>query len=222
MNKTLAVTITAAVVLIFGVFFLYPVGMTLAVAFKDTDGSFTLAYILGVFRNPVYLEGLWNSLMMGIFSTLASIAIAFPLALASHRWIFPGKKLLGVLILAPLVLPPFVGAVGIKQILGVSGSLNALLIDLGMMNPAQPADWLGEGRFWGVVIMNALHLYPILYMNIAAALSHLDPAMAPPSSSSGHSQNWACHSSSTTPASPPSRSTTASRTSTPTPCPTPS
>ncbi|MGB0774545.1 MAG: ABC transporter permease, partial [Akkermansiaceae bacterium] len=30
---------------------------------------------------------------------------------------------------------------------------------------------------WGVVIMNALHLYPILYMNIAATLSHLDPAM---------------------------------------------
>jgi iron(III) transport system permease protein len=70
-----------------------------------------------------------------------------------------------------------VGAVGIKQILGVSGALNAFLIDLGLMSAAQPMDWLGEGRLWGVVTMNALHLYPILYMNIAAALSHLDPAM---------------------------------------------
>ncbi|MBT8045266.1 MAG: ABC transporter permease subunit, partial [Verrucomicrobiae bacterium] len=158
-------------------FFLYPVGMTLAVAFQNEQGGFTFDYILGVFSNPVYVEGLWNSLMMGVFSTLVSLIIAFPLALASHRWIFPGKKLLGVLILAPLVLPPFVGAVGIKQILGVSGSLNAMLIDLGLMSATQPTDWLGEGRFWGVVVMNALHLYPILYMNIAATLSHLDPAM---------------------------------------------
>jgi len=177
MNKTAAVFITTIVVLIFGVFFLYPVGMTLAVAFQNEDGGFTMDYILGVFNNPVYVEGLWNSLMMGIFSTLVSLLIAFPLALASHRWVFPGKKLLTLLILAPLVLPPFVGAVGIKQILGASGSLNAFLIDLGMMNPDQPMDWLGDSRFWGVVIMNALHLYPILYMNIAATLSHLDPAM---------------------------------------------
>jgi len=177
MNKALAIAITTVVVLIFGVFFLYPVGMTLAVAFQAEGGGFTLDYILGVFKNPVYVEGLWNALMMGVFSTLFALMIAFPLALASHRWVFPGKKILGVLILAPLVLPPFVGAVGVKQILGVSGSLNALLIDLGIMSARNPMDWLGEGRFWGVVIMNALHLYPILYMNIAATLTHLDPAM---------------------------------------------
>lgn len=177
MNKSVALFITTAIVAIFGVFFLYPVGMTLAVAFIDEDGGFTLDYMLGVFSNPVYREGLWNALIMGVCSTLASLVIAFPLALASHRWIFPGKKILSVFILAPLVLPPFVGAVGIKQILGVSGSLNAFLMDLGLMHASQPMDWLGEGRLWGVVTMNALHLYPILYMNILAALSHLDPAM---------------------------------------------
>ena len=177
MNKSVAIFITTAIVAIFGVFFLYPVGMTLAVAFIDENGGFTLDYMLGVFTNPVYVEGLWNAFVMGVCSTLASLAIAFPLALASHRWIFPGKKILSGLILAPLVLPPFVGAVGIKQILGVSGSLNAFLMDLGLMHASQPMDWLGEGRLWGVVTMNALHLYPILYMNILAALSHLDPAM---------------------------------------------
>lgn len=177
MNKTTAYSITAVIVLIFGVFFIYPVGMTLAVAFKGEDGGFTFDYILGVFNNPIYMEGLWNAFIMGVGSTLLSLLIAFPLALASHRWVFPLKKWLCILILAPLVLPPFVGAVGIKHILGVSGSLNAFLIDFGLMNATQPTDWLGEGRLWGVIIMNALHLYPILYLNIAAALSHLDPAM---------------------------------------------
>jgi len=155
MNKTSAITITSIVVLLFGVFFLYPVAMTLAVAFKNEQGHFTFDYLIGVFSNPVYVEGLWNSLMVGVFSTLLSLIIALPLALASHRWLFPGKKLLCILILAPLVLPPFVGAVGIKHILGVSGSLNAFLIDMGMMNTDKPIDWLREGRFWGVVLMNA-------------------------------------------------------------------
>jgi iron(III) transport system permease protein len=45
------------------------------------------------------------------------------------------------------------------------------------MEASHPYDWLAQGRFSGIVIMNALHLYPILYMNIAASLAHLDPAM---------------------------------------------
>lgn len=177
MKKTSAYSITTVVVLIFGVFFLYPVAMTLAVAFQNEAGGFTLDYVLGVFKNPIYVEGLWNSLMMGVCSTVVSLLLAFPLALASHRWVFPGKKLWTLLILAPLVLPPFVGAVGIKHILGISGSLNTVLVDLGVMSADAPMDWLGESRFWGVVVMNALHLYPVLYLNIAATLSHLDPAM---------------------------------------------
>ena len=177
MDKKVAYAITSVVVILFGIFFLYPVGMTLAVAFQDEDGGFTVDYVLEVFNNPIYMEGLWNSLLMGVFSTLGALVLAFPLALASHRWMFPGKKILSVLILAPLVLPPFVGAVGIKYILGVSGSLNTFLINLGLMNTSQPVDWLGEGRLGGVIIMNALHLYPILYINIVASLSNMDPAM---------------------------------------------
>ena len=38
------------------------------------------------------------------------------------------RPALGVLVLAPMILPPFVGAVGVKQMLGVNGAFNALLI----------------------------------------------------------------------------------------------
>ena len=76
-----------------------------------------------------------------------------------------------------MILPPFVGAVGVKQMLGVNGAFNAALIKAGLMDAAAPFDWLAQGRFAGIVLMIALNLYPILYMNIAAALSNLDPAM---------------------------------------------
>ena len=161
----------------FGVFFIYPAVMVLGEAFYSEEAGFTLAFVGEIFSNPLYLEGLWNAFMLGICSTIASLLLAFPLALVSHRYAFPGKGIMGALVLVPLILPPFVGAVGVKQMLGSQGALNALLIDLGVMSAQAPYDWLGESRLFGIVMMNALHLYPILYMNVAAALSHLDPAM---------------------------------------------
>jgi iron(III) transport system permease protein len=177
MNPRAAVAVTAIVTALFAVFFLYPAFSVIGEAFRLPGGGFTLDFIGDVFRNPIYREGLWNALALGVVSTLATFLIAFPLALLSHRYEFTGRGILGVMILIPLVLPPFVGAIGIKHMLGVEGSLNALLIDIGLMNPLAPMDWLAKGRFWGIVAMNALHLYPILYMNVTAALSNLDPAM---------------------------------------------
>lgn len=177
LKNSKAVLITLGVVLFFGIFFLVPVGDVLKQAFIDEEGNFSIHYVWLVFSNPVYLEGLWNAFTLGVVSTVVTFLVALPMALAAYRWAFPGKKWLSILVLAPLVLPPFVGAVGVRQILGVEGSLNALLIDLGLMASNAPVDWLGEGKFFGVVLMNALHLYPILYMNILAALGNLDPAM---------------------------------------------
>jgi iron(III) transport system permease protein len=181
MKRGNALAITAVIGVLFAVFFAYPAGMVVKQAFEATDADgntyFTLDFITTVFKNPVYREGLWNALALGVVSTLATLAIAFPLALVGHRYDFFGKRVLGVLVLAPLILPPFVGAVGVKQMMGVNGAFNALLIKTGLMDAAEPFDWLAHGRFMGIVMMNALHLYPILYMNIAAALANLDPAM---------------------------------------------
>ncbi|RYD18983.1 MAG: iron ABC transporter permease, partial [Verrucomicrobiaceae bacterium] len=181
MKRGTAIAITLTVCALFAVFFIYPAGMVVKQAFEgagaDGEKHFTLEFFATVFRNPIYREGLWNAFTLGITSTFATLAIAFPLALIGHRHDFIGKPALGVLILAPMILPPFVGAVGVKQMLGVNGSFNAFLIKTGLMDADLPLDWLANGRFAGIVVMNALHLYPILYMNIAAALANLDPAM---------------------------------------------
>jgi len=177
MSHQLSRLVFLVTALFFGLFFIWPLAETLCGAFIDSDGKFTIDYLAEVFRNPLYLEGLWNSLQMGVWSTLLASVIAIPLAWIGDRFIFPGKALLSGLILVPMIMPPFVGAIGIKQILGQQGALNALLEDIGVLNPAFPVDWLGEGRIWGVVILNALHLYPILYLNVVAALANVDPAM---------------------------------------------
>jgi len=177
MSRQFSILVFFFTFLFFALFFLWPIAETLCGAFVGSDGKFTISYIAEVFRNPLYLEGLWNSLQMGVWSTLLAAFIAIPLAWLSDRFLFPGKSLLGSLVLVPMIMPPFVGAIGIKQILGQQGALNALLQDIGCLNPAHPIDWLGEGRIWGVIVLTALHLYPILYLNVLAALANVDPGM---------------------------------------------
>ena len=130
----------AFTIVFFLLFFALPIWETLGGAFRNPGGGFTIAYVLEVFRNPIYLEGLWNSVLMAIFSTLLTSAIALPLALLTDRYLFPGKNLFSALILIPMILPPFVGAIGVKQILGQEGALNALLATIHLMNPDHPID----------------------------------------------------------------------------------
>jgi len=178
MKKALTFSGYALLAAFFGCFLFWPVWQTLKGAFFDANGAFTPSYMGEAFRNTVYLEGLRNALAMGVVSTALALLIAMPLAFLTDRFVFPGKKLFSALVLVPMILPPFVGAIGIKQIFGQMGALNALLAHIGLLrSDAVPIDWLGHGRFWGVVAMNALHLYPILYLNITAALANIDPAM---------------------------------------------
>jgi iron(III) transport system permease protein len=177
MSRRLAIFVFGLTILFFAAFFFYPIALTLRGAFFNANGIFTIAYVKEIFTNPLYVEGLVNSFWMAVWSLLLTFLIAMPLAFLADRFTFLGKGLFSGLVLVPMILPPFVGAIGIKQMLGQAGALNSLLIQCGLMEASSPVDWLGEGRFWGVVVMNALHLYPILYLNLVAALANIDPAM---------------------------------------------
>ena len=177
MSRVLAILVYLLTAAFFAVFFLYPVAQTLRGAFVTADHGISFIYVKEVFRNPVYVEGLRNACLLAVCSTLATFTLAMPLAWLADRFEFAGKKLLTALLLAPMVLPPFVGAIGIRKIFGQEGSFNALLQAVGILGHDRAMDWLGQNRFWGVVALNALHLYPILYLNVAAALANVDPAM---------------------------------------------
>ena len=92
----------------------------------------------------------------------------------ANRYEFRGKALLQALLLVPMILPPFVGAIGFQQIFGVYGSFNVLLA---RWTGLGPIDVVGQAGYWGVIALEALALYPIMYLNVAAALGNVDPAM---------------------------------------------
>lgn len=161
----------------FAAFFIWPILQILKGGFIDADGHFTLAYLTALLGDPVYLGGLRNSFLLACATTTLALLLALPLAFISDRFLFPGKTLLGSLILIPMILPPFVGAIGIKQIFGQYGAVNSLLIALGLRPEGWTFDWFAANQFWGVAVVQALSLYPIIYLNAVAALANIDPAM---------------------------------------------
>lgn len=164
-------SVIAVLALLLGLFLILPLAESVRGAVVDHDGNWTFAYLSAVFANPIYMEGLRNALAIAFISTLLATIAGVALAVLLDRYTFTGKRLLSMLLPFPLIVPPFVGAVGIKQILGQNGALNALLIQLGVIDAAAPVDWLRDGRFLAVVLLTALHLYPIVYFNVSAALA---------------------------------------------------
>lgn len=158
--------------LLLGIFLVYPIALTLRGAFYANAAErsgFTLANIQLIFTDPVLREGLINSLLIATTTTTLAIVIALPLAILSVRYRFPLKGFYNALVLVPLILPPFVGAIGFKMILGREGALNSLF--------GTNFDVLASNRFLGVAIVQALSLYPIIFLNATAALANLDPAL---------------------------------------------
>ena len=158
-------------------FLIWPIVLTVNGGFRTPAGRLTGSYLLGLLDDPLVLEGLGNSLLIAACTTALCLLIALPLALLGTRYDFPGRALLAAALLIPLILPPFVGAIGLRALLGRFGAVNGLLGWLGLLDANRPGlDFLGLG-FWSVVVMEALHLYPILYLNLAAALANLDPTL---------------------------------------------
>ena len=159
----------AVVVAALGLGLLYPLALSLGGAFVDPSGGVTLAHLRAVLADPSTLRGLGNSTLIAALTTALAAAIAMPLAAIGARCSFTGKGALSALVLVPLVLPPFVGAIGLRHVLGRMGALNALLgIDV---------DWLGDGGIGAIVVLQALSLYPVMYLNLSAAFANLDPSL---------------------------------------------
>jgi iron(III) transport system permease protein len=177
MSQNFARSVFAFTALFFAVFFLWPIWQILNGGFIDADGHFTLSTFAAILADPLYRGGLFNSFMLACAVTAISFAIGLPLAFISDRFQFPGKTALASVVLVPMILPPFVGAIGIKQIFGQYGALNAFLINIGLRPEGWTFDWFAVSPFWGVAAVTALSVYPIVYLTCAAALANVDPAM---------------------------------------------
>jgi iron(III) transport system permease protein len=163
-------TVVASLLVLLSAAILYPLLQVLWVACVE-GGWPTARPLLAFVARPLFREALLNTLLAGVLAVAIGSLIAVPLALLTVRYQFPGRALVGVLGVMPLVVPPFVGAVAFQQILGRSGAVNLLLLE----------HWDFTVPFMegltGVVLVQSLHYFPFILLNTAAALAGLDRSL---------------------------------------------
>ncbi|MCM8762612.1 MAG: iron ABC transporter permease [Candidatus Omnitrophica bacterium] len=151
-------------------FIAYPLIHILINSFTVEEKA-TFKLFITALENYVIRRSLFNSFLLSIAVVISTSAIGIPLAFLFVRYRFPGRNFLMTLCFLPLIASPFVGAIGMTQILSRFGSLNILLMKLGIIK--YPVSWLGSGLL-GIFILETLHLYPIMFLNISAALNNFD------------------------------------------------
>jgi iron(III) transport system permease protein len=170
-----AIAAVAAVAVFFALFLFYPLVYVFNKSFV-VNGRPTLEFFELLFKSPALRESIGNSLLIAAAVTALSAALGFALAWLLSRTDLPAKGLWSNLLLFPLILPPFVGAIGIRYVFGRFGMINILLMKAGIIGEMNPIDWLGS-PFWGVVILETLHLFPIMLLNISGSFALMDPSL---------------------------------------------
>src|SRR5688572_594725 len=154
-------------------FVLYPLTRIFYDAFTNEAGQYTLANFYEFFTDRFYLRSLWNSLLLGIATVFTTSVIGIAVAFLILRYDFPGRNLFAYLTMLPMILPPLVGVLGFVFILGRAGTVNVLLMD--WFDLLRPVNFMYGMH--GVLLVETVHLFPLMTLSILDSLSKVDPAL---------------------------------------------
>jgi len=158
---------------VMGLFVIYPMGKVFYDSFL-VQGSFSLANYLEFFTTSFYQSCFVNSLLLSLVCVVTSSLVGVPLAYVLTRYEIRGRDFFRTLATMPLILPPFVGAMSFIFLLGRAGTLNLILIDwLGIIK--EPINFIYGVH--GIIFVETFHLYPLIFLNSAAALSKIDRSL---------------------------------------------
>lgn len=162
-------------------FLVYPLIYLLAGVFDSSD--LALPQLLSHLGSPYELRVVLNSFAIAIGTTAVALLVGAPLAWAVSAYDFFGRNLIRTIVIFPMLMPPFVGALGIRKLFSRFGSLNLALLNLGISD--EPIDWLGSGGPRGIVLIQGLHAFPIVYFAISSGLRNYDMSLEEAATVSG-------------------------------------
>ncbi len=175
----------AGIWIFLGVFLVYPLLRIFYDAFTDEAGLFTVMHFVEFARDAYYRRSLWNSLLLGTGTVACTSVLGFAIAFLLVRYDFRGRSLFSYLTLIPMISPPLVGVLGFTFILGRAGTVNILLEDyFGLLKPINFVYGVH-----GVLLVETLHLFPLIALNVVDALGKIDPALEEAAESVG-ARGW--------------------------------
>ena len=95
------------------------------------------------------------------------------MAFLLERYDFPGRRVLSVLVLVPMALPPLVGVLSFTFLYGESGIIPRGIQHLFNLEQV-PFKLKGV---WGVIVVHTFTMYTYFYLTASAAIKGLDPSL---------------------------------------------
>jgi iron(III) transport system permease protein len=130
------------------------------------------------------LEALWNSVYISIISVITCAIVGVTMAFLLERYEFPGRRLLSILVLVPMALPPLVGVLSFTFLYGESGIFPRLFQQIFNLNEV-PFSLKG---IVGVIVVHTFTMYTYFYLTASAAIKGLDPSLEEAATSLGASR----------------------------------
>ncbi len=152
---------------------IFPLSILVYESFKisGTD-SFGINNYLEFFKDAYYLKVFGNTLLLSTLVLLTTTVFGVPLAYILARYRHWGKTIFTALILLPIVLPAFAGVFAFIIFFGKYGTLNLLLMDLGLVE--KPINFIYGMH--GLVFIQALHMLPFIVLGLSAGFTNIDPS----------------------------------------------
>ena len=137
-------------------------------------GDFTLYYwkyiLTGKLASAVLWGPLKNSFICGFFTVLVSVPLGSVLAWLMIRTDLPGKKILGLLVTVPYMIPSWTKALAwLAMFRNSTSGANGFLAGLGIPVP----DWLAYGPL-AIVLCMSMHYYAFSYIMVSGALRSIN------------------------------------------------
>ena len=137
-------------------------------------GDFTLYYwkyiLTGTMANAVLWGPLKNSFVCGFFTVLVSVPLGSVLAWLMIRTDIPGKKILGLLVTVPYMIPSWTKALAwLAMFRNSTSGANGFLAGMGIPIP----DWLAYGPI-AIVLCMSMHYYAFSYIMVSGALRSIN------------------------------------------------
>ena len=124
-----------------------------------------------IFSDYIFNNALKNTLLLGaltgIFSLLIGLLFAYVDVYVHIRSRF-SKKLFDVVSMLPVVSPPFVLSLSMILLFGRGGLITRKLLGI------YDSDVYG---MWGIVIVQTLTFFPVVYLMLKGLLKNIDPSM---------------------------------------------
>ncbi|MFJ7983057.1 ABC transporter permease [Lysinibacillus xylanilyticus] len=172
--------LVAPLFLVLFAYVVYPFYQTFTESFSGDDALSNYKKFFNL-ASPANIEALWTSIYISVISVICCAIVGVTMAFLLERYDFPGRRILSVLVLVPMALPPLVGVLSFTFLYGDSGIFPRAFQHLFGLEQV-PFSLKG---IWGVIVVHTFTMYTYFYLTASAAIKGLDPALEEAATSLG-------------------------------------